>query len=491
MSGYISSQPFYFRQAHYFYNTFSPRSAGIDFYGDNLFTSEQELRDHPERVKAFRAASLRGWQYAKEHRDEMIALILAKYRNKTTSEFLQFESDHMVPLLQPRLIEIGYMNTNRWRDIANTYADLGLLPRDFSLEGFLYDASETDLSWLYRSLAAALIIIGIIATIAFYIYRINFKLRASEKSLQLAASVFTYAHEGITITEPDGTIINVNDAFSRITGYSRDEVLGRNPSIFSSERHDKEHYAAMWHDLIEKGYWAGEMWNLRKNGELFAEMETISAVRDAHGNIQQYVSLFSDITERKEMEDQMHQLAFYDPLTKLANRRLLNVQLNQTMVASKRSACYGALIFLDLDNLKTLNDTHGHVVGDILLIEAADRLKNCVREMDTVARFGGDEFVVILSDLNKSKTESALQAEMVAKKIRTSLSAPYLLAINSDEKTDSTVEHRCTASIGVVVFISHESSQDDILKWADTAMYQAKEAGRNQICFYDETLLSG
>lgn len=486
ISGYISNQPFYFRQAHYSYQTFSPRSAGIDFYGDNLFTSEQEVRAHPERVKAFRAASLRGWQYAKEHRDEVIALILAKYGTQHTSEYLHFESDQMIPLLQPNLIEIGYMNPNRWRDIASTYADLGLLPRDFSLEGFLYDASEPDMSWFYRGLAAALIIIGVIATIAFFIHRINLKLQASEKRSQLAASVFTYAHEGIMITEPDGTIIDVNDAFSRITGYSRDEVLGRNPSIFNSGHHDKEHYAAKWHGLIEKGYWYGEMWNRRKNGELFAEMQTISAVRDAQGNIQQYVSLFSDITERKEMEDQMHQLAFYDPLTKLPNRRLLNVRLNQTMVASKRSGCYGALIFLDLDNFKAINDTHGHGVGDMLLIEAADRLKNCVREMDTVARFGGDEFVVMLSDLNESKAESTLQAEMVAKKIRTSLSTPYLLAINNDEKVDSTVEHLCTASIGVVVFIDHESSQDDILKWADTAMYQAKEAGRNQICFYDQ-----
>ncbi len=181
ISGYISNEPFYFRQARYSYQTFSPRSAGIDFYGDNLFTSEQELHDHPLRVKAFRAASLRGWQYAKEHRDEVIALIRAKYSPRYTREYLRFESDQMIPLLQPNLIEIGYMNPNRWRDIAGTYADIGLLPRDFSLQGFLYDASEPDLTWFYRALAAALILIGIITSVALYILRINRRLQTSEK----------------------------------------------------------------------------------------------------------------------------------------------------------------------------------------------------------------------------------------------------------------------------------------------------------------------
>lgn len=182
ISGYVSNEPFFFRQAQYPYQVFSPRSAGIDFYGDNLFTSEQELRAHPQRVKAFRAASLRGWQYAKEHRDEVIALILAKYATQYSRAYLHFESDQMIPLLQPDLIEIGYMNPNRWRHIADTYADIGLLSPHFALEGFLYDASEPDLSWLYRILAAALLAIVLISAVALYIYRINRKLQASEKA---------------------------------------------------------------------------------------------------------------------------------------------------------------------------------------------------------------------------------------------------------------------------------------------------------------------
>lgn len=197
-------------------------------------------------------------------------------------------------------------------------------------------------------------------------------------------------------------------------------------------------------------------------------------------NIGSHIILLAmeDITERKQMEAQINQLAFYDPLTKLPNRRLLNDRLSQAMSASQRSGRYCALMFLDLDNFKPLNDTYGHVVGDLLLIEVANRLKNCVREMDTVARFGGDEFVVILNDLNMDKAESASQAELVADKIRTSLAAPYSLIVKHEGKHDTTIEHRCTASVGVALFFNHEVNQDDILKLADTAMYQAKKSKR-------------
>jgi diguanylate cyclase (GGDEF)-like protein len=181
------------------------------------------------------------------------------------------------------------------------------------------------------------------------------------------------------------------------------------------------------------------------------------------------------------MEDHVRQLAFHDVLTELPNRRLLKDRLTQAMAASARSKCYGALMFLDLDNFKPLNDTHGHEVGDLLLIEVANRLKSCVRQVDTVARFGGDEFVVMISKLDVDKVESAAQARLIAEKIRHALSEPYLLTI----ETAKTVQHRCTVSLGVAFFIGNEASQEEILKWADEAMYQAKEAGRNSIRLYD------
>ena len=205
--------------------------------------------------------------------------------------------------------------------------------------------------------------------------------------------------------------------------------------------------------------------------------------RDENGRVVRLAGLVQDITERKRTDDAIKQLAYHDALTHLPNRRLLNDRLQQAMASGSRSMNYGALMFLDLDNFKPLNDTHGHEAGDVLLIEAAARLKACVREMDTVARFGGDEFVVMISELATDKDESTAEAEAVAEKMRTVLSAPYRIAIKRDKEIDKTIEHRCTASIGVTLFIGNESSADDLLKWADGAMYEAKKAGRNLIRF--------
>ena len=205
--------------------------------------------------------------------------------------------------------------------------------------------------------------------------------------------------------------------------------------------------------------------------------------QDSHAGA---VITHTDMTERKQLENVVRQLAFYDVLTKLPNRRLLSDRLNQSMAASKRSGFYGAMMFLDLDNFKPLNDTHGHDVGDLLLIEVAQRLTNCIREMDTVARFGGDEFVVMISELATTQAESATQAAAVAEKIRLALAEPYQLTLIHEEgQANTTVEHHCTASIGVTLFVDHDNCQEDILKWADLAMYQAKDTGRNRVQFYE------
>ncbi len=218
------------------------------------------------------------------------------------------------------------------------------------------------------------------------------------------------------------------------------------------------------------------------NGQtFFADVVLNSMQLDGETVLQAVVR---DVSTRKFAEDQIRQLAFYDTLTNLPNRRLLNDRLIQALAISKRNGLYGALMFLDLDNFKPLNDTHGHVVGDLLLIEAANRIKSCVREMDTVARFGGDEFVVMLSGLKADKTGATSQALLVAEKVLAVLSSPYLLIVNHDEGLSSMVTHRCTASIGVAMFVNHEGSQEEILQWADLAMYQAKDAGRNSIHLY-------
>jgi diguanylate cyclase (GGDEF)-like protein/PAS domain S-box-containing protein len=311
-------------------------------------------------------------------------------------------------------------------------------------------------------------------------------LQDAQAELRISAIAFE-AEEGMFITDAAGVILRVNQAFTGITGYTAEEAVGQKPGLLNSGRHDAAFYAAMWESIHRIGSWQGDIWNRRKNGEIYPERLTITAVKDDAGKITHYVATLHDITERKAAEKRVHALAFHDALTQLPNRRLLNDRLVQTMVASKRSGRYGALMFLDLDNFKPLNDTYGHDVGDLLLVEAAQRITGCVRKVDTVARFGGDEFVVMVGELDADQAESVRQVGIVAEKIRAALAEPYLLKNQPAGKAEITVEHHCTSSIGVVLFIDHETSPEDLFKCADMAMYQAKEGGRNQVRFFDHT----
>lgn len=303
-----------------------------------------------------------------------------------------------------------------------------------------------------------------------------------EEATRLAALAFE-SNQGMMVTDAHGVIMKVNSAFTNMTGYSEKEALGRTPHLLKSGRQNADFYAAMWESIGRTGSWHGEIWNRRKNGEIYPEQLTITAVKDATGAVTHYVSTRIDITERKMAETDIHNLAYYDPLTRLPNRRLLNDRLEQTMAASKRSGLHGALMFLDLDNFKPLNDKHGHEVGDQLLTEAAQRITRCVREMDTVARFGGDEFVVLLSELDLDEMKSRKQAHIIAEKIRTVLAQPYLLTPPQQGNIAATVEHHCTTSIGVTLFTEQGKASGNIIKQADMAMYQAKKDGRNSIRF--------
>jgi diguanylate cyclase (GGDEF)-like protein/PAS domain S-box-containing protein len=308
--------------------------------------------------------------------------------------------------------------------------------------------------------------------------------KKAELRLHMLSTAIEESPTSVVIANLDAQIEYVNPRFSEVTGYSSAEAIGKNPRILNSGKTENSVFVDLWDKLNQGQTWTGEFINKKKNGEVYYEEAHISPIKGGDGLTSHFVAVKLDVTKRKEMEEQVRQLAFYDTLTNLPNRRLLNDRLTQTLVASKRNGFYGALMFLDLDNFKPLNDTHGHVVGDLLLIEAARRIKNCVRESDTVARFGGDEFVVMLNELNADKTAATTQAQLIAKKILAHLSDPYLLTISTEGPLASTVEHRCTASIGVAMFINQDANQDDVLKWADAAMYQAKESGRNLIRFY-------
>ncbi|RTL25457.1 MAG: diguanylate cyclase [Rhodocyclaceae bacterium] len=305
--------------------------------------------------------------------------------------------------------------------------------------------------------------------------------KETELKLRIAAATFE-GQEGIFITDAEGRIVQVNQAFTAMTGYSAREAIGQTPAMLRSGRHGQEFYRRLYAGLERDGFWQGEIWNRRKNGEVFVEWVTISAVRDDAGQVTHYVAAFSDITEHKKAEEQVHQLAFYDPLTQLPNRRLFHDRLEQALVASARSRHGGALLFLDLDGFKGLNDTHGHVMGDALLVEVAHRLVDSLRESDTVARLGGDEFVVILENLDEEERDAESHAGRVAEKLREELARPYHLSVPGG--SDSVI-HQCTASVGVCMFLGHEESRDELIKRADIAMYRAKDAGRNAVRFFD------
>lgn len=301
--------------------------------------------------------------------------------------------------------------------------------------------------------------------------RLIAELKLSETKLQLAANVFTHAREGIMITDRNGIIVDVNQTFSQITGYPREEVLGKNPSILRSEQHDASFYKAMWRSLKQTGHWTGEIWNRHKKGKAYAELLTISAVHDCDGKTQNYVALFTDITQMKLHEKQLEQMAHYDVLTGLPNRVLFADRLRRAITHCQRNKQSLAVVYLDIDGFKEVNDQLGHDMGDEMLIALSQQMKAAIREVDILARVGGDEFVAVLVDLDhphdcKPVIERLLQA--AASKV-----------------TIDGISLQSSASIGVTIFPQDAVDADQLLRHADQAMYEAKQAGGNRYHLFD------
>ncbi len=296
--------------------------------------------------------------------------------------------------------------------------------------------------------------------------------KLAEEKLKLASNVFTFAGEGISITDAHGNILEVNDAFSQITGYSREEVIGNNPRLLNSGRHDKSFFADMYKTLESRGHWSGEIWNRRKDGGVYVEMLTISVVRDSHGHVKNYVAMFFDITAIKDQQLQLERIAHFDALTNLPNRVLLADRLHQAMLQSQRRGQLLAVAYLDLDGFKAVNDTHGHQAGDQLLIAVSSSMKQVLREGDTLARLGGDEFVVVLADLAERSDSSATLTRLLRAASKPVPYGDHLLTVS--------------ASLGVTFYPQAEAvDADQLLRQADQAMYQAKVSGKNRFHVFD------
>ena len=718
-AGYLTDQVDYFKKKGIEINIIDPRNYGVDFLSDNLFTTEQEINQHPERVQRFLRASLKGWDYALKHQDELIQIILSKYNpgNRLSAEHLRFEAQETVKMILPDTIPIGSTDIKRFQRIADTYRQLGRISSADHLEGFIsgqgkqnktrftqaeklwlqahpvirvgidrdfapYEWIDSDGNYVglsaeyialveqrlgvkldivrnkswpeilqmaqqgeldmisdvnktpereeylsftepylsnpaiiidndnsgfigtmerlagkrvavekgyfiqellardhpeiqlvpaknvhealrmvsngqvdayigdaasanyavkkegllnlsfageteYRSwhrmaatkanpelaslLAKALTDIpksekdtiqnhwlslkvepGVkietllqygIATLLLIVFIISWNMRLqreirrrkqAEKEQRMAASVFACTQEGILITDAQSNIIDINQAFSNITGYSRTEMLGKNPSLLKSGLHDADFYEDMWQTITRQGYWRGEVWNRKKDGEVYAEWLTISAVADEQGEITHYIGTFSDITQLKEHERKLELIAHYDPLTGVPNRILFADRMHLALAQTKREDCLMAVGYLDLDGFKPVNDRLGHEAGDQLLIEIARRIKNTLRDGDTIARLGGDEFVFLLLGLEKVE-----DCEITLHRLLEAIIAP------------ATLQNQIvsvSASIGISIFPTDDTDPDTLLRHADQAMYQAKQAGKNRFQIYDAEL---
>jgi len=591
-NSYSTNEPFILDKLGIKYNIINPISYSVDFYSDILFTSESELKNNPERVAAMLRATLKGWRYAMDNPEEIIDLLIKKYKVTKTREHLRFEADKMQRLILPDLIQIGHMNKDRWQHMADTFITTKLIPNKKNFNGFLYDPSKSHLpNWIMPAFIIALILIIITCFIIYYLHRLNrriihsqatllqseerfkaiteatyggiiihkdgiilecnnalsditgysydeligydgFKLispeytnlafinmrsshnesyeiigyhkngtllplsikgkniffkgqsarvieiiditerKKTEEQLQLAASVFTHAREGIMITDAKGKIIEINNTFTHITGYDREQVIGKDPSLLKSGLHEAHFYAEIWQSLQKKREWSGELWNLRKNGDLFASLLTISAVSDHNGKIKTYVALFSDITEMKQHNQQLEHIAHYDLLTNLPNRILLAQRLEDAMQATKESNLSLAVVYLDLDGFKIVNDTYGHDVGDKLLIELSNLMSACLRDGDTLARIGGDEFVAVLTNI-----EVMDDCERVIKRLLTAAMTPIIV---DNEKTT-----QVSTSIGITLYPYDNVEADQLMRHADQAMYSAKQTGKNRYHLFD------
>lgn len=349
-------------------------------------------------------------------------------------------------------------------------------PREIKIEYRAIGARDGKERWI-ASTGLALVAQGEVVRAVGVVQDITER-KTTEEELRLASLVFNAASDALIVTDAEERILAVNPAFTQITGYSAPEVLGKTPRVLASGSHSASFYAGMWDKIAANDCWHGEIVDRRKSGELYPKWMSINAVRNAAGRVTHYVGLFADITDRKTSEEEIRNLAFFDSLTKLPNRKLLHDRLEQALAAGSRSMNLGALLFIDLDNFKTLNDTQGHDAGDLLLVEVAGRIKGCARKTDTVARLGGDEFVVALENVGESHDRVAARAGTVAHAILAAINEPYALRGH---------EHLCSASVGITLF-SGEDSVEDLLRRADTAMYEAKRAGRGAVRFFDPAM---
>ena len=516
MSAYTTTEPFTLREAKVPSIEFSPRTAGIDFYGDNLFTSESEVRSHPSRVRAFRAASLRGWQYAMAHPDELIELILARYNTRNLSRAqLKFEAIEMERLIQPHLVELGYTNPGRWSYIAKTYADMKFVATTPLLEGFIYTEETSGLpKWLLTAgIGGGLLItlFGLLAALSVGLARRLQRevgqhkdalhlLGESEQHFRLLAENM---HDVIWVMELDsGRFSYVSPSVERLRGYTAAEVMAHDVSaaLTPESAVQVRNRIAETIARVEAGDLSGrnsvtEVQQPHRDGHIIDTEVVTNLMLDDSGKPLRIIGVTRDITERKkaeaaereaslklqqqfaeitELQIRLQEQAIRDPLTGLYNRRYLDETLPRELSRAKRDGYPLSLIMVDLDHFKQVNDTYGHPAGDTVLRALAEILRHGAREGDVPCRYGGEEFIVALPRMPLAMARERAEH--------------WRAAIAGSFVRHGELEIRVTLSAGIATFPEHGGDFDTLLKCADLALYAAKHQGRDQVLTYNSTL---
>ena len=473
ISAYLGDQPYLMKEQGVGINIINPLNYGIDFYGDNLITTQQELDRHPERAKAFLDASLKGWKYALEHKDETIAVLQSKYGAKRSAGHLAYEAGVIEKMMMRDMVVIGYTSIERFYRIAEIYQRIGKIDKsqaEAALDGLIYEPNKDDRNYtryLYASLALFLILASIIVVLLFVSRRlkklVEARTRHLSETLNFNETILTHSPLPMGVYAENGQCILANDAYAKLVGDTRERLLAQNFNKIAS-----------WQ---ESGLLRDCLTALSQHSPQYREVKIVNSlgkeiwlecrILPTYLNDNAHLLMqFIDLTDRKRYEEELRQIAFHDALTRLPNRRLLQDRLQHALRTSKRQNRHGAALFLDLNKFKQLNDAYGHDVGDQLLVEVANRLWQQVRDCDTVARIGGDEFVVLLEGLDENLDKAIEQANAIADKVIAALSEEYLLG---------DIRYHGSASLGIKIFLGDQTDPDQILKEADEAMYKAKK----------------
>jgi diguanylate cyclase (GGDEF)-like protein/PAS domain S-box-containing protein len=481
-TAYISTGPYLATKEDIPHHIFSPRDININFYGDTLFTSRNFSELHPDRVIAMRKALIQGWQYALKYPDEIVSLILDKYQPNKDRLALGFESQVITQLLANDVVDIGFMSVNRWGQIGDAFVKSGSIKESYRLDGFLFKTEKTLPTYVYIVLLTGFLVISLVVLTTLYMLRINHRLRHSlvqikESESQLSAHLHNTPLAAIS-WDRDFHVVRWNKAAEKMFGYTVDEAIGRHPTGFIVSDLLKTEIDQVYKALLEnKGGWRNSNDNITKDDRTINCEWNNTTILDGTGKIIGVASLCEDVTARRQAELKIWEQAHYDSLTKLANRQMANDHLQQEIKIVDRSKKSLALLFLDLDGFKDINDTLGHDVGDNLLLEAAKRLSSYTQDVGTIARLGGDEFVIIMGGL-----DNASPAERIASDLLKKMAQPFKLG--QDTVYIST-------SIGITLYPQDASDPIEMLRNADQAMYAAKHKGGNSFQYFKPSMQEG